>query len=117
MPSTHSFALPVWMPFDWESLLAFLRLRATPGVETVTDSAYTRTISEGASPQTLSVSYDQAGASLQIVYSNTDLTNKDSRNAHSENARSSNTDSQDRYSGNVYSGNTNTPSMVESRVK
>ncbi len=39
----NTFAIPVQQPFDWESLLAFLRLRATPGVETVTDSAYTRT--------------------------------------------------------------------------
>jgi 3-methyladenine DNA glycosylase/8-oxoguanine DNA glycosylase len=65
----YSFALPVQLPFDWESLLAFLRLRATPGVETVTDSAYTRTISDGASPQTLSVTYDQSSASLHVVYS------------------------------------------------
>ena len=65
----HSFALPVQTPFDWESLLAFLRLRATPGVETVSDSAYTRTIADGAAPQTLSVTYDRAASSLQIAYS------------------------------------------------
>ena len=69
MASPHSFALPVQMPFDWESLLAFMRRRATPGVETVTDSAYTRTINYGAGPQTLSVTYDPAGLSLQIAYS------------------------------------------------
>ena len=54
----NKFALPVQQPFDWESLLAFLRLRATPGVEIVTDSAYTRTITGGAAAQTLSVTYD-----------------------------------------------------------
>jgi DNA-3-methyladenine glycosylase II len=98
MPSTHSFALPVRMPFDWESLLAFLRLRATPGVETVTDSAYMRTITIGTTPQTLSVTYDQAGASLQVVYSqNRHSRNKDSQNAHL--------------------GNAHTRSMVESRAK
>jgi AraC family transcriptional regulator of adaptative response / DNA-3-methyladenine glycosylase II len=69
MASPHSFALPVQMPFDWESLLEFMRRRATPGVETVTESAYTRTITDGAGPQTLSVTYDPAGASLQIAYS------------------------------------------------
>ena len=57
------------MPFDWESLLAFMRARATPGVETVTDSAYARTITDGTAPQTLSVAYDPVGARLQIAYS------------------------------------------------
>jgi DNA-3-methyladenine glycosylase II len=65
----NSFALPVQLPFDWESLLAFLRLRATPGVETVTGSAYSRTITDGVAAQTLIVTYDPAGASLQIAYS------------------------------------------------
>ena len=67
MPSMHSFLLPVQPPFDWESLLAFLRLRATPGVEVVTDSAYTRTITDGAAAQTLSVTYDSKSASLQVA--------------------------------------------------
>jgi DNA-3-methyladenine glycosylase II len=69
MASQHSFALPVHMPFDWESLLAFMRVRATPGVEMVPDSAYTRTITDGTVPQTLSVTYDPASACLQIAYS------------------------------------------------
>jgi DNA-3-methyladenine glycosylase II len=66
MASQHSFALPVQMPFDWESLLVFMRRRATPGVETVTDAVYTRTITDGAM---LSVTYDPVGACLQIAYS------------------------------------------------
>jgi DNA-3-methyladenine glycosylase II len=69
MAPTHSFALPVQLPFDWESLLGFLRLRATPGVETVTASAYSRTVDEGGTAQTFSVTYDAAGASLLISYS------------------------------------------------
>jgi 3-methyladenine DNA glycosylase/8-oxoguanine DNA glycosylase len=69
MPQTHSFILPVTLPFDWDYLLAFLRARATPGVETVTDSSYSRTFADGAVPQTFSVSYDQSGTSLQIAYS------------------------------------------------
>lgn len=69
MASPHTFALPVQMPFDWESLLRFMRLRATPGVEQVTDSVYTRTITDGTAPQTLSVAYDPVGARLQIAYS------------------------------------------------
>jgi DNA-3-methyladenine glycosylase II len=69
MPPLRSFALPVEQPFDWESLLAFLRVRATPGVETVTDTAYSRTITDGAELQTLSVTYDCISATLQIAYS------------------------------------------------
>lgn len=69
MASLHSFAVPVQSPFDWEYLLAFLRLRATPGVETVTDTAYSRTITDSAEPQTLSVTYDRTGCALQITYS------------------------------------------------
>jgi DNA-3-methyladenine glycosylase II len=65
----NSFTLSVQKPFDWDSLLAFLQLRATPGVEIVTDSAYTRTITDGAAAQTLSVTYDSATATLQIAYS------------------------------------------------
>ena len=41
------FTLPVQTPFDWESLLAFMRLRATPGVESVNEKVYTRTITNG----------------------------------------------------------------------
>jgi DNA-3-methyladenine glycosylase II len=69
MSSSHSFTLPVQQPFDWESLLAFLRLRATPGVEIVTESAYTRTITEGAAAQTFSTTYDSKAAALQVVFS------------------------------------------------
>jgi DNA-3-methyladenine glycosylase II len=65
----NSFTLPVQQPFDWESLLAFLRRRATPGVEIVTDSAYTRTVTSGVTAQKLSVTYDSAIAALQVVYS------------------------------------------------
>lgn len=31
-------------PYDWEAMLGFLRLRAIPGVERVTDDAYARTL-------------------------------------------------------------------------
>jgi len=63
-----SFSLHVQRPFDWESLLAFLRLRATPGVEVVTDFAYTRTITDGTAPQTLCVEYDPKPATLRVAY-------------------------------------------------
>jgi len=64
----NSFSLPIQQPFDWESLLAFLRLRATPGVEVVTDSAYTRTITDGAPTQMFSLTYDSKSAILQVAY-------------------------------------------------
>jgi DNA-3-methyladenine glycosylase II len=65
----HRFALPVQQPFDWQSLLAFLWLRATPGVEMVTDSAYTRTITDSAAAQTFSVTYNSTSAALEVEYS------------------------------------------------
>src|ERR1700761_133114 len=69
MPQTRSFTLPVTLPFDWEYLLAFLRVRATPGVETVTADSYSRTIVSGTEPQIFSVAYDPAAANLQVTYS------------------------------------------------
>ena len=65
----NTFTLPVQQPFDWESLLAFLRLRATPGVEIVTDSAYTRTIADAGGAHTFSVTYQSQAAALQVAYS------------------------------------------------
>lgn len=76
MASLHKFALRVERPFDWQSLLAFLQLRATPGVEIVTDSAYTRTISEAGAAQTFSVTYDPDARALQIAYSGETSTRK-----------------------------------------
>lgn len=66
MASARYFSLPVQEPFDWEALLAFLRARATPGVETVTDSAYVRTIDSADSLQIVQVTYDPKIASLRV---------------------------------------------------
>ncbi|HET9284890.1 MAG TPA: AlkA N-terminal domain-containing protein [Candidatus Angelobacter sp.] len=66
MALSSSFTLPVQTPFDWESLFTFLRARATPGVETVTDSAYQRTIGGQDQPQTLNVTYDHENACLRV---------------------------------------------------
>jgi AraC family transcriptional regulator of adaptative response / DNA-3-methyladenine glycosylase II len=68
MPSTHSLVLPVEMPFDWKAVLAFLRLRASPGVESVSDSAYMRTCGAGGAVQRVCVTHDPAGAALRISY-------------------------------------------------
>ncbi len=69
MASAHCFSLPVQLPFDWEALLAFLRARATPGVETVTDSAYVRTIGDEGNACTLNVSYDHTSGALRVGFS------------------------------------------------
>jgi AraC family transcriptional regulator of adaptative response / DNA-3-methyladenine glycosylase II len=46
----YCFRLAYRPPYDWEALVEFLRLRATPGVESVTAGNYLRTISlDGAS--------------------------------------------------------------------
>jgi AraC family transcriptional regulator, regulatory protein of adaptative response / DNA-3-methyladenine glycosylase II len=68
MAGINRFALPVQAPFDWPSLLAFLRIRASPGVERVTESAYGRTIGSSGPPQMVSVTYDTSGLSLQVSY-------------------------------------------------
>src|SRR5262249_13378819 len=62
----NRFALPVQAPFDWQSLLAFLRIRATPGVEKVTEAAYIRTISGSGPQQTVSVTYATSKTKLQV---------------------------------------------------
>ena len=42
-------------PYDWDAMLAFLSLRAIPGVETVRDGVYARTIAIGAGRGMISV--------------------------------------------------------------
>jgi AraC family transcriptional regulator of adaptative response / DNA-3-methyladenine glycosylase II len=34
-------------PYDWDAIVAFLRMRAIPGIETVSDASYARTIAIG----------------------------------------------------------------------
>jgi AraC family transcriptional regulator of adaptative response / DNA-3-methyladenine glycosylase II len=51
-----SLLLPYVPPYDWSSLLGFLRLRAIPGVESVgDDGVYRRSIRRGGAAGTLSV--------------------------------------------------------------
>lgn len=57
------------MPFDWQSLVAFLRLRATPGVETIADSGYARTGGTKAAPQTIFVRHEKVNACLHVAHS------------------------------------------------
>jgi AraC family transcriptional regulator of adaptative response / DNA-3-methyladenine glycosylase II len=43
-PERYRFRLAYRPPYDWESLLGFLAVRVTPGVESVSDGRYRRTI-------------------------------------------------------------------------
>jgi AraC family transcriptional regulator of adaptative response / DNA-3-methyladenine glycosylase II len=54
-PDEYVFHLAYRPPYDWDSLLAFLEARATPGVESVKDGWYHRSIRLGAQNGFLSV--------------------------------------------------------------
>lgn len=58
----HSGALTLSLayrpPYDWEGVLAFLRLRAVPGVETVTEAAYSRRFVLGPARGQVSVTHN-----------------------------------------------------------
>jgi len=62
------FELPVCQPFDWSSLMAFLALRATPGVEAVHDGVYSRSCGDARHPGKLSVSYDPQRSCLRVEH-------------------------------------------------
>jgi AraC family transcriptional regulator of adaptative response / DNA-3-methyladenine glycosylase II len=53
--------LPYAEPYDFDALLAFLRARAIPGVESVGDRRYARTIACGDAHGTLAVEADRPG--------------------------------------------------------
>ncbi len=53
-------------PLDWDRLLGFLALRATPGVEVVRDGTYRRTFSLGGEPGTLEVKPVAAADELEL---------------------------------------------------
>jgi AraC family transcriptional regulator of adaptative response / DNA-3-methyladenine glycosylase II len=61
------FTLPYRPPYDWDALLNFLRARATPGVEAVTQSHYLRTISFAGSIGCLDVSHDDHRAAIKVA--------------------------------------------------
>jgi len=58
--------LPYRRPFDWSSLIAFLRRRAIPGVEFVTENSYQRTIEMDGVPGFLTVKPDKTGPRLVV---------------------------------------------------
>jgi AraC family transcriptional regulator of adaptative response / DNA-3-methyladenine glycosylase II len=59
--------LPYRRPFDWASLIGFLRQRAIPGVEFVTENSYQRTIEVAGTPGFLTVKPDPTGPRLVVA--------------------------------------------------
>ncbi len=58
--------LPFRQPFDWASIIAFLKPRAIPAVELVTGDSYRRTIEIAGAPGILTVRPDGAGSRLIV---------------------------------------------------
>jgi AraC family transcriptional regulator, regulatory protein of adaptative response / DNA-3-methyladenine glycosylase II len=58
--------LPYRSPFDWSSLIKFLKARATPGVEAVDDDSYRRTIETGGVAGAIEVWHDADNARLSM---------------------------------------------------
>lgn len=58
--------LPYREPFDWTSILAFLRRRAAPGVEAVEDDCYRRSIEIEGVPGAIEVKRDAAAPQLLV---------------------------------------------------
>jgi AraC family transcriptional regulator, regulatory protein of adaptative response / DNA-3-methyladenine glycosylase II len=62
----YRFRLAYRPPYDWEAMLAFLRARATPGVELVDESRYRRTITIDGTHGTIDVSRLERGSALGV---------------------------------------------------
>jgi AraC family transcriptional regulator of adaptative response / DNA-3-methyladenine glycosylase II len=65
-PGSYRFRLAYRPPYDWDGILAFLRARATPGVERVEGSAYTRAITVGDQHGWIEVTQTDDGAALAL---------------------------------------------------
>lgn len=59
--------LPYRPPYDWDAALSFLKARATPGVEDVSDTGYRRTIALGGTVGMIEVSQQSAEARLMLT--------------------------------------------------
>jgi AraC family transcriptional regulator of adaptative response / DNA-3-methyladenine glycosylase II len=62
----YSFRLAYRPPYDWDALLAFLRARATPGVESVDRAGYRRTIALDGKRGSIEVSRLESGTGLRV---------------------------------------------------
>lgn len=68
---TLSVQLEFRAPLAWKSLLAYLRLRAIPGVEAADDTHYRRTVAIGAAKGWIAVSMHTSGSALNLELSPT----------------------------------------------
>ncbi len=62
----YSFQLMYRAPFNWNALLEFLALRATPGVERIEDGSYRRTVALEGHSGTLEVRHDAQGRRITV---------------------------------------------------
>jgi AraC family transcriptional regulator of adaptative response / DNA-3-methyladenine glycosylase II len=65
-PGCYRFRLSYRPPYDWSAVLAFLRARATPGVEVVDEVFYRRTIAVDSQPGVIAVSRHDSGTALDV---------------------------------------------------
>jgi len=65
-PECYRFRLAYRPPYDWESVLAFLGARAIPGVESVGESHYRRTILIDGKQGIIDVSHAESGSALAL---------------------------------------------------
>jgi AraC family transcriptional regulator of adaptative response / DNA-3-methyladenine glycosylase II len=66
LENEYLFRLHFRPPFQWDALLDFLGRRAIPGVESVEDGSYRRTISLNGDSGSLAVSIDESDSVLQV---------------------------------------------------
>jgi AraC family transcriptional regulator of adaptative response / DNA-3-methyladenine glycosylase II len=62
-----SLLLPYRAPYDWPAMLGFLRARAITGLESVTDSSYSRVISLNDVVGSITVSHEPRRQALRVV--------------------------------------------------
>ena len=65
-PDCYRFRLAYRPPYDWDAMLTFLAARATPGVESVADGVYRRTIAIDGKPGIVEVSRLDSGTALGL---------------------------------------------------
>ena len=65
-PDCYRFRLAYRPPYDWDAMLAFLAARATPGVESVADARYRRTIAVDGKIGVIEVSRLESGTALAL---------------------------------------------------
>lgn len=65
-PECYRFRLAYRPPYDWDAVLAFLKARATLGVESVEAGCYRRTIAQDGNHGSIAVSHNEPGWALGL---------------------------------------------------